>query len=189
MECQKSIVHSLYRTIVNSGLAFGAKHWMATLQLQCERLVFFMATNVPTKDSSGIHYTSHISSQDFFFRSLQMSKESKVIIIVLAVGVATLAGRKSILKLAQRMTWSFCRAVGASNFNSWTKITTKTGEDVRVASRKNLNDPGEPIGVILCAVSSVWLPVSPSVVFDFLRDDTHRQEVHSTALYDNIQVP
>ncbi|XP_010691342.2 homeobox-leucine zipper protein GLABRA 2 [Beta vulgaris subsp. vulgaris] len=143
VECQKSIVHSLYRTIVNSGLAFGAKHWMATLQLQCERLVFFMATNVPTKDSSG---------------------------------VATLAGRKSILKLAQRMTWSFCRAVGASNFNSWTKITTKTGEDVRVASRKNLNDPGEPIGVILCAVSSVWLPVSPSVVFDFLRDDTHRQE-------------
>lgn len=46
-------VHSMYRTIINSGLAFGAKHWMATLQLQCERLVFFMATNVPTKDSNG----------------------------------------------------------------------------------------------------------------------------------------
>lgn len=53
MECQKSTVHSMYRSIVNSGLAFGAKHWIATLQLQCERLVFFMATNVPTKDSSG----------------------------------------------------------------------------------------------------------------------------------------
>lgn len=26
---------------------------METLQQQCERLVFFMATNVPTKDSSG----------------------------------------------------------------------------------------------------------------------------------------
>lgn len=143
VECQKNTVHSLYRTIVNSGLAFGAKHWMATLQLQCERLVFFMATNVPTKDSNG---------------------------------VGTLAGRKSILKLAQRMTWSFCRAIGASNFNSWTKITTKTGEDIRVALRKNLNDPSEPIGVIMCAVSSVWLSVSPGVLFDFLRDDAHRHE-------------
>ncbi|XP_057542405.1 homeobox-leucine zipper protein GLABRA 2 isoform X2 [Amaranthus tricolor] len=143
MECQKSTVHSLYRTIVNSGLAFGAKHWMSTLQLQCERLVFFMATNVPTKDSSG---------------------------------VGTLAGRKSILKLAHRMTLSFCRALGASTCKMWTKIATKTGEDVRVGTRKNLNDPSEPIGVILCAVSSVWLPVSPNVLFDFLRDDAHRHE-------------
>ncbi|GAU10988.1 hypothetical protein TSUD_112810 [Trifolium subterraneum] len=52
LECRKSAVHSMYRTIVNSGLAFGARHWIATLQLQCERLVFFMATNVPMKDST-----------------------------------------------------------------------------------------------------------------------------------------
>ncbi|XP_044497443.1 homeobox-leucine zipper protein GLABRA 2-like [Mangifera indica] len=142
-ECQKAPVHSMYRTIVGSGLAFGAKHWMATLQLQCERLVFFMATNVPTKDSTG---------------------------------VATLAGRKSILKLAQRMTWSFCRAIAASSYHTWTKVSGKTGEDIRVSSRKNLNDPGEPLGVILCAVSSVWLPVSPNVLFDFLRDEARRNE-------------
>ncbi|XP_035548052.1 homeobox-leucine zipper protein GLABRA 2-like [Juglans regia] len=143
VECQKNTVHTMYRTIVNSGLAFGARHWMATLQLQCERLVFFMATNVPMKDSTG---------------------------------VATLAGRKSILKLAQRMTWSFCHAIGASSFHTWTKVSSKTGEDIRVSSRKNLNDPGEPHGVILCAVSSVWLPVSPQVLFDFLRDEARRNE-------------
>ncbi|WCJ40787.1 Homeobox-leucine zipper protein GLABRA 2 [Euphorbia peplus] len=143
LECQKSTVHSMYRTIVSSGLAFGARHWMSTLQLQCERIVFFMATNVPTKDSTG---------------------------------VATLAGRKSILKLAQRMTWSFCRAIAASSYNTWNKVTSKTGEDIRVSSRKNLNDPGEPLGVILCAVSSVWLPVSPHILFDFLRDDARRNE-------------
>ncbi|KAL8153159.1 hypothetical protein V2J09_010919 [Rumex salicifolius] len=148
LEYQKSAVHSMYRTIVNSGLAFGAKHWVATLQAQCERLVFYMATNVPTKDSSG---------------------------------VATLAGRKSILKLAQRMTLSFCRALGASSINTWTKIASKTGEDIRVSSRKNVNDPGEPIGVILFAVSSVWLPVSPNVIFDFLRDDKRRHEWDITA--------
>ncbi|XP_071901499.1 homeobox-leucine zipper protein GLABRA 2 [Coffea arabica] len=143
LECQKSTVHSLYRAVVNSGLAFGARHWMTTLQLQCERLAFFMATNVPTKDSSG---------------------------------VATLAGRKSILKLAHRMTVSFCRALGASSYNTWSKITSKSGDDIRVASRKNLNDPGEPLGVILCAVSSVWLPVSHHDLFDFLRDESRRNE-------------
>uniref|UniRef100_A0A0R0IY35 Homeodomain/HOMEOBOX transcription factor n=1 Tax=Glycine max TaxID=3847 RepID=A0A0R0IY35_SOYBN len=143
LECQKSTIHTMYRTIVNSGLAFGARHWIETLQLQCERLVFYMATNVPMKDSTG---------------------------------VATLAGRKSILKLAQRMTWSFCHAVGASSFHTWTKVTSKTGEDIRISSRKNLNEPGEPLGVILCAVSSVWLPVSPNVLFDFLRDEARRNE-------------
>ncbi|KAK4395238.1 Homeobox-leucine zipper protein GLABRA 2 [Sesamum angolense] len=143
LECQKSMVHSLYRAIVNSGLAFGAKRWISTLQQQCERLVFLVATNVPTKDSNG---------------------------------VATLAGRKSILKLAQRMTWSFCRALGASSNNSWNKITTKTGDEIRVASRKNLNDPGEPLGTILSAVSCVWLPVSHHVLFDFLRDGNRRNE-------------
>lgn len=93
------------------------------------------------------------------------------------LGVATLAGRKSILKLAQRMTWSFCHAIGASSFHTWTMVTSKTGEDIRISSRKNLNEPGEPLGVILCAVSSVWLPVSPNVLFDFLRDEARRNEV------------
>lgn len=96
---------------------------------------------------------------------------------MICIGVATLAGRKSILKLAQRMTSSFCHAVGASSFHTWSKFTSKTGEDIRISSRKNLNDPGEPLGLILSAVSSVWLPVSPNVLFDFLRDETRRSEV------------
>ncbi|KAL0354665.1 UNVERIFIED_CONTAM: Homeobox-leucine zipper protein GLABRA 2 [Sesamum radiatum] len=91
-------------------------------------------------------------------------------------GVPTLAGRKSILKLAQRMTWSFCRALGASSHNSWNKITSKTGDEIRMASRRNLNDPGEPLGTILSAVSCVWLPVSHHVLFDFLRDGNRRNE-------------
>nr|XP_043615141.1 homeobox-leucine zipper protein GLABRA 2 [Erigeron canadensis] len=143
LECQKSTAHSMYRAIINSGLAFGARHWLATLQQQCERLAFFLATNVPTKDSSGI---------------------------------GTLAGRKSILKLAQRMTSSFARALGASSYHTWKKIPCKTGDDVRVTYRKNLNDPGEPLGVILCAAASIWLPISHTLLFDFLRDETRRNE-------------
>lgn len=146
LECQKSTVHSLYRTMVNSGLAFGAKHWISTLQQQCERLVFLMATNVPTKDPSGV------------------------------TPVTPLAGRKSILNLAQRMTRSFCKAVGASSHNSWNRILSKNGEDIRVASRKNLSDPREPVGTILSATTSVWLPASHHALFDFLRDESRRNE-------------
>ncbi|KAI3671573.1 hypothetical protein L1987_87312 [Smallanthus sonchifolius] len=143
LECQKNIAHSMYRAVINSGLAFGARRWMAILQQQCERLMFFLATNVPNKDSTGI---------------------------------GTLAGRKSILKLARRVTLSFGRALGASSYHTWKKIPSKSGYDIRVASRKNLNDPGEPLGVILCAVSSVWLPVSHTVLYDFLRDENQRNE-------------
>ncbi|KAL1340563.1 hypothetical protein HN51_026921 [Arachis hypogaea] len=142
-ECEKSSVHRMYRSIVNNGTAFGARHWISTLQLQCQRLVFFMATNVPIKDSTG---------------------------------VATSAGRKSILKLGERMRWSFCHAIGASSFHTWTKVTSKNGEDIRISSRKNLNDPGQPLGVILSAVSSVWLPLPPNVLFHFLRDENHRSQ-------------
>ncbi|XP_038904725.1 homeobox-leucine zipper protein GLABRA 2-like [Benincasa hispida] len=143
LECEKSKVHNLYRSIVNNGTAFGARHWMATLQLQCERLAFFMATNIPMKDSTG---------------------------------VATLAGRKSTLKLAQRMSCSFSQVVAASSYQTWTKVVGKTGEDIRVCSRKNVSDPGEPIGVILCAVSSLWLPLSPHLLFDFFRDESRRNQ-------------
>lgn len=93
------------------------------------------------------------------------------------VGVSTLAGRKSILKLAQRMTWSFCRSIGASSYNTWSKVTSKTGEDIRISSRKNLNDPGEPTGTIVCAVTSILLPIPPRALFDFLRDETRYHEV------------
>ncbi|KAG7018323.1 Homeobox-leucine zipper protein GLABRA 2, partial [Cucurbita argyrosperma subsp. argyrosperma] len=116
LECQKNKVHYLFKSLVNNGGGFGAKRWMATLQLQCERLAFFMATNIPMKDSN------------------------------------------------------------ASSYQTWTKVVGKTGEDIRVCSRKNLSDLGEPIGAILCAVSSLWLPVSPHLLFHFLRDQARRHQ-------------
>ncbi|WOL11040.1 homeobox-leucine zipper protein GLABRA 2 [Canna indica] len=143
IECQKCVIPTLYRSIVTSGLAFGARHWMATLRLQCERSVFYMATNVPTRDCNG---------------------------------VSTLAGRKSILRLGQRMTSNFCQSIGASGQRTWTKVSTKGGDDIRFTTRKNINDPGEPQGLIVCAVLSSWMPVPTEALFDFLRDDSRRTE-------------
>lgn len=46
-------VHNLYKQLVNSGNAFGAKRWVATLDRQCERLASALASNIPTGDVGG----------------------------------------------------------------------------------------------------------------------------------------
>ncbi|KAF8016684.1 hypothetical protein BT93_H2031 [Corymbia citriodora subsp. variegata] len=136
-------VHSLYKQLVNSGHAFGAKRWVATLDRQCERLASAMATNIPNTD----------------------------------VGVITsLEGRKSMLKLAERMVISFCAGVSASTAHTWTTLSGTGADDVRVMTRKSIDDPGRPPGIVLSAATSFWLPVQPNRVFDFLRDENSRSE-------------
>ncbi|KAK8659375.1 hypothetical protein V6N13_029578 [Hibiscus sabdariffa] len=136
-------VHNLYKQLVSSGHAFGARRWIATLDRQCERLASLMATNIPTGDA-GV-----ITNQD---------------------------GRKSMLKLAERMVISFCAGVSASTTHTWTTLSGTGADDVRVMTRKSVDDPGRPPGIVLSAATSFWLPVSPKRVFDFLRDENSRNE-------------
>ncbi|KAJ8573277.1 hypothetical protein K7X08_009788 [Anisodus acutangulus] len=89
----------------------------------------------------------------------------------------TPSGRRSMLKLAQRMTNNFCAGVCASTVHKWNKLCAgNVDEDVRVMTRKSVDDPGEPPGIVLSAATSVWLPVSPQRLFDFLRDESLRSE-------------
>ncbi|KAK6142850.1 hypothetical protein DH2020_023198 [Rehmannia glutinosa] len=89
----------------------------------------------------------------------------------------TAGGRRSMLKLAQRMTNNFCAGVCASTVHKWNKLRTENvDEDVRVMTRKSVDDPGEPPGIVLSAATSVWLPVSPQRLFDFLRNEHLRSE-------------
>ncbi|KAJ9562953.1 hypothetical protein OSB04_008113 [Centaurea solstitialis] len=143
VEVDDRAVHNIYRLLVNSGLAFGAKRWVATLDRQCERLASAMANNIPAGD----------------------------------VGVITSPeGRKSMLKLAERMVLSFCSGVGASTAHTWTTLSGSGADDVRVMTRKSMNDPGRPPGIVLSAATSFWIPVEPKRVFDFLRDENSRSE-------------
>ncbi|PHT82931.1 Homeobox-leucine zipper protein MERISTEM L1, partial [Capsicum annuum] len=143
VEVDDRSAHNIYRPLVNSGLAFGAKRWVATLDRQCERLASAMAINIPTGE----------------------------------VGVITSPdGRKSMLKLAERMVMSFCAGVGASTAHTWTTLSGSGADDVRVMTRKSIDDPGRPPGIVLSAATSFWLPVSPKRVFDFLRDENSRNE-------------
>ncbi|XP_020591591.1 homeobox-leucine zipper protein ROC2-like isoform X2 [Phalaenopsis equestris] len=143
IEVDDRSVHNLYKPLVNSGLAFGAKRWVCTLDRQCERLASVMANNIPSGD----------------------------------IGVITTSeGRKSMLKLAERMVISFCGGVSASTTHQWTTLSGSGAEDVRVMTRKSLDDPGRPPGIVLNAATSFWLPVAPKRVFDFLRDESSRSE-------------
>ncbi|KAI3495224.1 hypothetical protein L1887_37461 [Cichorium endivia] len=143
VEVDNGAVHDIYKALVNSGLAFGAKRWVATLDRQSERLASAMASNIPAGD----------------------------------VGVITTPeGRKSMLKLAERMVLSFCSGVGASTAHTWTSLSGSGGDDVRVMTRKSIDDPGRPPGIVLSAATSFWLPVEPKQVFNFLRDENSRSE-------------
>ncbi|KAF0910490.1 hypothetical protein E2562_002944 [Oryza meyeriana var. granulata] len=142
--CRRCTVPPVYRAVTASGVAFGARRWVAALQLQCERMVFAVATNVPTRDSNG---------------------------------VSTLAGRRSVLKLAHRMTSSLCRAIGGSRDLAWSRAP-KGGSgggdyDIWLTSRTN---SGEPQGLIARAALSTWLPVNPTAILELLRDESRRPQ-------------
>ncbi|KAJ8459626.1 hypothetical protein OPV22_032552 [Ensete ventricosum] len=78
----------------------------------------------------------------------------------------TPSGRRSMLKLAQRMTDNFCSGVCASSAHEWNKLSggINIGENVRVKTSQNVAEPGEPPGVVLSAATSVWLPIAPRVL-------------------------
>ncbi|KAG4128788.1 hypothetical protein ERO13_D09G041050v2 [Gossypium hirsutum] len=86
-------------------------------------------------------------------------------------------GKKSMLKLAQRMAYNFSAGIGASSVNKWDKLNVgNVGEDVRVMTRKNVNDPGEPLGIVLSAATSVWMPITQQTLFGFLRNERMRNQ-------------
>ncbi|MQL82436.1 hypothetical protein Taro_014897 [Colocasia esculenta] len=92
--------------------------------------------------------------------------------------VISAAGRRSMVKLAQRMTDNFCSGVCASAAHRWARLNMggAIGEDVRVMTRSSEAGPGEPPGVVLSAATSVWVPVHPRRLFDFLRNEALRSE-------------
>ncbi|CAM0913875.1 unnamed protein product [Alopecurus aequalis] len=89
----------------------------------------------------------------------------------------TAEGRRSMMKLSQRMVSSFCASMTASQHHQWTHMTGAAGNDVcvRVSMHRN-GDPGQPNGVVLSAATSVWLPVPCDHVFAFVRDESTRSQ-------------
>ncbi|WZZ10998.1 hypothetical protein YC2023_096919 [Brassica napus] len=82
-------------------------------------------------------------------------------------------GKRSIMKLAQRMVSNFCLSVGTSNNTRSTVVSGMNEFGIRVTSYKSQHEPN---GMVLCAATSFWLPVSPLIVFNFLKDERTRPQ-------------
>ncbi|KAF8052578.1 hypothetical protein N665_1540s0002 [Sinapis alba] len=82
-------------------------------------------------------------------------------------------GKRSIMKLAQRMVSNFYLSVGTSNNTRSTVVSGMNEFGIRVTSYKSQHEPN---GMVLCAATSFWLPVSPHIVFNFLKDERTRPQ-------------
>ncbi|CAN1751909.1 Homeobox-leucine zipper protein ROC5 [Linum perenne] len=142
-EYDESLIHGMLRPVISSGLGFGAKRWVTTLQRYCQCLNILMASATMPEDPS----------------------------------LMTMAGRKSVLRLAHRMVQNFCSGVyNGIGSRKWEKLTVSSvSEDVKILTRKSINEPGEPSGVVLVATTSVWLPITKERVFYFLAEDGNRK--------------
>ncbi|XP_031120238.1 homeobox-leucine zipper protein HDG2-like [Ipomoea triloba] len=136
----------IYKALLHSGMAFGAKRWVTMLDQQCERIACSLSINVPPTIDNLVTITPE--------------------------------GKKCILKLAERMVTSYMCGLSCSESPNW-KVLSGSGAgvgDIRVMIRKVLNEPGVPSGVLLCGVTSLWLPIEPKRVFDFFQDERTRTQ-------------
>ncbi|CAN1265910.1 Homeobox-leucine zipper protein HDG1 [Linum perenne] len=159
VQYEETSINPLMRPMVSSGIGFGAKRWVATLQRYCECITLLMASSRLPQDPS------------------------------------TMDGKKSLMKLSQKMVNSFYRGISIGSSNSvWEKLTSlSVDKDVRIMARRNSTDLGEPLGVTLSASTSVWLPVSRRRVFEFLMSERTRKDwdlqMNGETLHDVIRIP
>ncbi|KAE9597446.1 putative transcription factor & lipid binding HD-SAD family [Lupinus albus] len=84
-------------------------------------------------------------------------------------------GKRSTMKLSQRMVTSFCANISTSNGQKWTILSGLDEVGVRVSIHKS-TDPGQPNGVVLSAATTIWVPIPPHIVFNFFKDDRKRPQ-------------
>ncbi|XP_062221849.1 homeobox-leucine zipper protein ROC8-like isoform X1 [Phragmites australis] len=93
----------------------------------------------------------------------------------IAGGTLTPEGKRSMMKLSQRMVNSFCSSLSASQLHRWTTLSGPNDLGVRVMVHRS-TDPGQPSGVVLSAATSIWLPVPCDRVFAFVRNENTRSQ-------------
>ncbi|KAJ8529059.1 hypothetical protein K7X08_035894 [Anisodus acutangulus] len=120
-----------------------------------------------------------------------LQRKSEFLVMISSVKTTSdhavcLTGQKSIGVLAQRMTRNFCAGVCATIHN-WESIQLANGEDARLMMRKNIGDPGEPIGVVLSATKTIWLPVKQHHLFEFFMNEQTRSQWDALSRYCPMQ--
>ncbi|XP_076919780.1 homeobox-leucine zipper protein HDG11-like [Bidens hawaiensis] len=89
--------------------------------------------------------------------------------------VPTPEGKRSMMKLSQRMMNNFCSSINPLNGHQWTSLSGINEFEVRAILYKS-TDPANPNGLVLSASATIWLPIHPQHVFDFFRDARTRPQ-------------
>lgn len=84
-------------------------------------------------------------------------------------------GKRSMMKLAQRMVNNFCASINPGNGQQWSTLSGVNEFEVRATLHKS-SDPGQPSGVVLSAAATIWVAVPPASVFNFFRDERTRPQ-------------
>ncbi|XP_018506060.2 homeobox-leucine zipper protein HDG11-like [Pyrus x bretschneideri] len=89
-------------------------------------------------------------------------------------GVVTLPeGKKSLMKLSQRMVKNFCGMLSMEGKLDFPQLSEVDSSGIRVSVHKSA-EIGQPHGTIVSIATSLWLPLSSQTIFNFFRDEKTR---------------
>jgi homeobox-leucine zipper protein len=65
-EYDETSVHQLYRQLLRSGQALGARRWLASLQRQCQYLAILCSNSLPARDHAGEQLNLLLITDQYF---------------------------------------------------------------------------------------------------------------------------
>jgi homeobox-leucine zipper protein len=72
-EYDEVAVHQLYRPLLRSGQALGARRWLASLQRHCEYLAILCSNSLPARDHAGeLSISVRSCGYDYYVRGLDL---------------------------------------------------------------------------------------------------------------------
>ena len=86
-------------------------------------------------------------------------------------------GRIAILKLSERMVNNCFVGITGPKAGKWTELHGNFGANVKLMSRRVIDEVGLPHGTLLSGSSSFFLPIPPKMVFNFFSSSRQRWEV------------
>ncbi|XP_074363285.1 homeobox-leucine zipper protein HDG2-like [Apium graveolens] len=139
-------IRAMYQPLLDSSIGFGAKRWISTLERRCRQMGNDISLKAPLGE----------------YNQLVMSSDERA--------------QTVLLKLAAKMVLNFNSGISGLTGN-WKELSGhSTDDNIRVMTRMNMRDHSLPRGTLISAASSIWLPVPPKSVFDFLRNHNSGSE-------------
>ncbi|KZV41111.1 hypothetical protein F511_09307 [Dorcoceras hygrometricum] len=84
-------------------------------------------------------------------------------------------GRRNVINLCDRMVKNFCEELSMSDKIDFSHSSASHNSGIQMSVQRS-NGQGLANGLILSAATSLWLPLSYEILFDFFRDEKNRAQ-------------